>query len=136
MTIHIDSKLSLDIIQYLGEVVAEVSADGMIHDVRMRNVDKYPGEEERYRGNKLSDIHPAEVAGKFTSLIRKALKTTDRSSGLPTALSPSSSLLNVTLLPLASTSTIAGVRCVVRLRTQQVLPSPMPTGSCVMWNCR
>ncbi|WP_276134845.1 PAS domain S-box protein [Polluticoccus soli] len=75
MTIHADSKLSLDIIQYLGEVVAEVSADGMIHDVRMRNTDKYPGEEERYRGNKLSDIHPAEVADKFTALIKKALRT-------------------------------------------------------------
>lgn len=75
MTIHIDSRLSLDIIQYLGEVVAEVSADGMIHDVRMREASKYPGEEERYRGNKLSDIHPAEVADKFTVLIKKALKT-------------------------------------------------------------
>ncbi|MCD6064021.1 MAG: domain S-box protein [Flavipsychrobacter sp.] len=75
MTIHIDNQLSLDIIQYLGEVVAEVSADGMIHDVRMRDASKYPGEEERYRGSKLSDIHPAEVADKFTGLIRKALET-------------------------------------------------------------
>src|SRR5688500_13722944 len=75
MTILSDSRLSLDIVRHLGEVVAEVSEDGLIHDIRLRDAEKYAGEEERYRGNKLSDIHPAEVAEKFTGLIKKALQT-------------------------------------------------------------
>ena len=75
MTVANDYNISLEILQYLGEVVAEVTRDGVINDVIIRDKEKYPGEEERYRGNRLSEIHPARIAGQFLDLIDKALKT-------------------------------------------------------------
>jgi PAS domain S-box-containing protein len=75
MTVANDYNISLEILQYLGEVVAEVTRDGLIKDVLIRDKEKYPGEEERYCGNMLSDIHPAHVAEQFLDLIDRALKT-------------------------------------------------------------